>query len=653
MRRFRFLMITALLLMFWHSVQIIAQENLLANASFEDNYSGRGRGDFNFPESWGGWWTDSPRLYDWMNIEPIAFPHTAGYKRSGDRSLNIGRGSATFTAAAYQTVMGIPAGSQLRASAWVFLENVSESGAQVRIGIGNNVGGDPFGGDIVWSDWMRNVQSWQQVSVSGVAKGGSVTVFIYTTQNQPNNPNGFYVDDAELIVTGTGEIPVEAGAADGEGEAAPAEEPAAPAAPAVVEEVVPFVNPQENISDGAIVHTVQSGDTLNSIAVAYGVPASEISARNNITNPGLIRPGDVLVIADAPPTEIPPTATPEPSPTLVPTEPQAAPPQPTQVAMAAPQANAPTRNLLMVLQNLPRLFLGALARGASAAPQPVPEQPADTGDTSDTTGEAAVVSADEADEAAVVSVDEADAAAVVSADEADEADEAAAVVAVEATPTNTQPPTNTPLPTHTPTETLTPTITLTPTDTLTPTEAPPAPVVEVETMNDPTSPDSEVCVLMFEDGNQNRIQEQGEGLLAGGTISLQTADGGEIASYETEGSTNEAFCFDEITPGTYRAQGSAPAGYGMTTPPLLRVDLEPGTRFVLSFGAAQGVQVAAAPPPDAPTDANADAPQTAPLAAEADPFDLLLENSGLVVMALAGVIFVIGFGMSLLLRPRG
>lgn len=637
MWRFKLVMITALLLMFWGAIQTPAQENLLANASFENNYTGRGRGDFNFPESWGAWWTDSPRLYEWMNIEPIAFPHTAGFKRSGDRSLNIGRGSATFTAATYQTVMGIPAGSQLRASAWVFLENVSESGAQARIGIGNDVGGDPFGADIVWSDWMRTVQSFQQISVSGVARGGSVTVFIYTTQNQPNNPNGFYVDDAELVITGAGEVPVEAPAESASEDAAPAEQPAAPAAPAVVEEVVPFVNPQENVNDGAIVHTVQSGDTLNSIAVAYGVPASEIAARNNITNPGLIRPGDILVIADAPPTEVPPTSTPEPSrtPTIIPTDPATAIPQPTQVAMVAPQAGAGQRNLLTVLQSLPQLFLGALARGGTAT-QPAPEQPADTGD-------AAV-------EPETVAETEEPAADII-----DETEEVVAV-AQEATPTNTPPPTQTPLPTDTPTATdtpepsLTPTITNTPTETPippTPTEAPPAPVIEVETMNDPTSPDSEVCVLMFDDGNQNRIQEQGEGLLAGGTISLQTSDGSEIASYETE-VASEPFCFDEITPGTYRAQGSPPVGYGMTTPPVLRVDLEPGTRFVLSFGAAQGVQVAAAPQPDAP----AEQPQAAPLVEETDQLDLLLENSGLIVIGLAAVIFVIGFGLSLLLRPR-
>jgi LysM repeat protein len=41
---------------------------------------------------------------------------------------------------------------------------------------------------------------------------------------------------------------------------------------------------------------VQPGDTLAGIAAVFGVQATEIAAANDIPNPNLIYPGQVLVI---------------------------------------------------------------------------------------------------------------------------------------------------------------------------------------------------------------------------------------------------------------------------------------------------------------------------------------------------------------------
>ncbi|RNF39478.1 polysaccharide deacetylase family protein [Planococcus salinus] len=56
-------------------------------------------------------------------------------------------------------------------------------------------------------------------------------------------------------------------------------------------------------------YTVKSGDTLYSIAKRHGVTVSVLAAANNITNPNLIRVGQILTIPGKPSTPVPPPAT--------------------------------------------------------------------------------------------------------------------------------------------------------------------------------------------------------------------------------------------------------------------------------------------------------------------------------------------------------
>jgi LysM repeat protein len=80
-------------------------------------------------------------------------------------------------------------------------------------------------------------------------------------------------------------------------------------------------------------YTVQRGDTLYSIALRYGTSVWAIVAANNIANPSLIYPGQVLLIpglgvTPPPPPPAPPAPTPTPTPTPTP-----------QVAVCSPQVN--------------------------------------------------------------------------------------------------------------------------------------------------------------------------------------------------------------------------------------------------------------------------------------------------------------------------
>lgn len=56
---------------------------------------------------------------------------------------------------------------------------------------------------------------------------------------------------------------------------------------------------EETRGTGSIIYTVKRGDTLSQIANAYGVSVSHIVEMNNIQNPNLIYPGEKLRITES------------------------------------------------------------------------------------------------------------------------------------------------------------------------------------------------------------------------------------------------------------------------------------------------------------------------------------------------------------------
>ncbi len=85
----------------------------------------------------------------------------------------------------------------------------------------------------------------------------------------------------------------------------------------------------------AIIYTVKVGDTLSRIALSFGTTYQEIALLNNLADPNLIFPGQVLIIkkgvaaTPVPPATFPPTPTNTLAPTVTPTLQPTFPPTPT------------------------------------------------------------------------------------------------------------------------------------------------------------------------------------------------------------------------------------------------------------------------------------------------------------------------------------
>lgn len=514
-RGFTFLVLTLIISLGSIAPSTAQDGNLLRDGGFEGSFTGRGRPDLNIPAEWSLWFTESPRAEFWQNLPPVAFPHRGPdpAPHGGVLAFNFNKGFATYTAAIYQQV-AVTEGANLTASAWAFLrvcdipENSDrctsspEFGASVRIGIDPNGGTNPYDSDVVWTNGTPHEQ-WQELTVSTTATGSTVTVFLMSSQEWPGDINNAYFDDASLVATGGGST----------GETTSQTAPTQPASVNVVAQ-------QNQNDDGSITHVVAAGETMDSIAFAYGVTRQQIMDLNGIGDPRIIMVGQELII-----------------------------------------------------------------RGSNQ-----PEQP------------------DDREDGAVENVENTE----VTGEEDATPDE-------EVTPTNT------------------------------PTPLPPAPVVMVGTAQPAVMPSNSasICVQVFDDVNNNRIQEAGEALLADAQIELSLA-GNTVNTYTTNG-TDEPFCFDELSAGTYLVSAVVADDYGLTTPAHFTVRLTTGANITVNFGAAEGFQVALAPTPDAELTQEVvdETPtQTAP------PSNPIADNSGLIVFGVAGIVLVGGMGLSLLMRRR-
>jgi len=130
-------------------------------------------------------------------------------------------------------------------------------------------------------------------TLSGIAVRYGTTVQQLVLHNKRSNPSLIY--PGQVLIIRRGPAPP----------ATPAP-PTATSAPGTATSAPPTAVP------GRVTHTVQRGETLSGIAVRYGVTVQRLVLLNNLSNPNLIYPGQVLIIHPGPTptaTSVPPTAT--------------------------------------------------------------------------------------------------------------------------------------------------------------------------------------------------------------------------------------------------------------------------------------------------------------------------------------------------------
>ncbi|MCY4146914.1 MAG: LysM domain-containing protein [Chloroflexi bacterium] len=151
-----------------------------------------------------------------------------------------------------------------------------------------------------------------------------------------------------------------------------------------------------------------------------------------------------------------------------------------------------------------------------------------------------------------------------------------------------------------------------------------------------------LCLVVYDDGNENGMLDPGETPLANASIRLLDTAGLEQQRIISVASP---FCQRDLSPSGYQLLISPPPGYGLTTPAQWQIQLQAGRRLDLEIGARQGRQALSALAPGVSV---AEAP---PLPSIEEP-SLLYRLSGLLLLALAGLTLVCGFGLALFVRTR-
>ncbi len=216
-------------------------------------------------------------------------------------------------------------------------------------------------------------------------------------------------------------------------------------------------------------------------------------------------------------------------------------------------------------------------------------------------------------------------------------------------PAPTAAPSDTPAPTGTPAPTNTPAPSVTPTNTPTRT---PQPIAELPL----AATQGMLCVSAYEDTNLNGAADEDEPPLPGAQIAL--APGEEIVMLDD---AEAARCL-ELPPGEYAVTVQMPDGYGPTGAEAAAITLASGREVRVAFGGAEGYE-----PPDAPSGkvlaaSGASIPPgaVAPLdesAAESgangddSALDRLYDQSGYIMLGLAGIVAAGGMLLLLLRRP--
>lgn len=306
--------------------------NLLANPGFEGgHYNQDGLAEITVPNGWRMHWLDGVSFSDSYNGLVAHRPETVVWNaiggipageemlwRDGTYTLKIFKSWAPMYAALSQDVTGLQVGRRYQLVVPVFTDIYDWDGrkvfpsdtshGQVRLGASPVGAAWRDAGAIAYSGWFAATYGDYGIfAYEFTATQPEMTVWVEVKATYPHENNGFFMDALGLYaLQATAPVPNPGGSA-------PA--PSAPSAPSAPVAPLPTPEPPTPRADGSVVHVVQSGDSLWTIAIRYagvmGLAPQEALARlqelNN--NPEFINVGQELLIMPASAT--PPTPTPE------------------------------------------------------------------------------------------------------------------------------------------------------------------------------------------------------------------------------------------------------------------------------------------------------------------------------------------------------
>lgn len=157
-------------------------------------------------------------------------------------------------------------------------------------------------------------------------------------------------------------------------------------------------------------------------------------------------------------------------------------------------------------------------------------------------------------------------------------------------------------------------------------------------MMDPADLSLELCFAFFHDANQNARREPSESFLAAGEIRIYAADGEQLRFAFNGAAPPE--CRRDLARDIRRIEARPPAGYGLTSPSSLALDVGAGGSLRLEFGALPGAAPFVPPPLALPN------PEPAP------PENLLSGFSGVFAWLLAFAVLALGAVAAWLARGR-
>ncbi|MGC9358277.1 MAG: LysM peptidoglycan-binding domain-containing protein [Anaerolineae bacterium] len=283
------------------------QQNLLTNPNFEPPYEN------GVANGWAAWYEDSGELCntkpdDWNFVCRPSWGEELDYNNYGltlgGSSQHVGAQYIPWHAGVYQTV-NVEPGTRVRFTVSGYSRSANEGVPAPSYG-GNwiprmRVGIDPEGRGnwtqgVTWSGENNTTDSWQQLSIEATAgASGKVTVFVSSEFRYavPTAHQDSWWDNAVLESVQPPATPTPT----------PRPTSAVPPTPRATSTPRP---------DGAVVHVVQSGDTLYGIALQYDVPVDQIRRLNegSIGSDSILVVGQELVIAIP---EVTPTPTPAPT----------------------------------------------------------------------------------------------------------------------------------------------------------------------------------------------------------------------------------------------------------------------------------------------------------------------------------------------------